>query len=180
MLLLLWSPFIYFSLIWHWLHEHASWLWEHNQLLPANQFQWDLPAAIPWPRSLSPTCSLPPTAQWYVRLYLCFCESEVAHSPSSLCLSFMHTLISHEKGLVCILLSISSFCFSCFDVSFGVACDGVAGSVLQHCQCNTLAPQPFFFYGPPQGAFQPTDRPNLWATMGRRSQDLASPATHSW
>ncbi len=54
----------------------------------------------------------------------------MAQSPSGLCLSFMHILNSPKKGLVCILLSISSFCFSCFDVSFGVACDGVAGSVL--------------------------------------------------
>lgn len=38
MLLLLWSPFMYTSLIWHRLHEHASWLWELDQLLPANQF----------------------------------------------------------------------------------------------------------------------------------------------
>lgn len=56
------------SLVWHWLYEHACWLWECVFLLPPDQFQRKLPAAIPWPGPypLLSTWGLPPSVEWLV------------------------------------------------------------------------------------------------------------------
>lgn len=56
------------SLIRYWLYEHACWLWECVLLLPPDQFQRDLPAALPWtgPCPVLPAWGLPPSAQWLV------------------------------------------------------------------------------------------------------------------
>lgn len=51
------------SLVWHWLNEHACWLWECVFLLPPDQFQRELPAAIPrpGPHPLLPAWGVPPS-----------------------------------------------------------------------------------------------------------------------
>lgn len=56
------------SLVWHWLYEHACWFWECVFLLPPDQFQRKLPAAIPWPGPypLLSTWGLPPSVEWLV------------------------------------------------------------------------------------------------------------------
>lgn len=60
------------SLVWHWLYEHARRLWECFFLLPPDQFQRKLPAAIPWPGShpLHSTRGLPPSVQWLVASHM--------------------------------------------------------------------------------------------------------------
>lgn len=47
---------VFRSSLWYWLHEHACRFWECLFLLPSHQFQWNLPAAVPWSGS-HPLCS---------------------------------------------------------------------------------------------------------------------------
>lgn len=68
----LWCVFVAYvccsRLIWYWLYEHAGWLWEFVFILPPDQFQRKLPAAIPWPgpHPLLSAGGLPPSVQWLV------------------------------------------------------------------------------------------------------------------